>query len=71
MPRLDRSRGLGLKIQYLRKQACLTQSQLAKKVGVSDKFIGFVEQGRRTPSIKFCSKLAKALGVRLKVLFDF
>ena len=49
------------RLKVFRKQKKLTQSELAKKVGISTSCIGMYEQGRREPDqktlIKICSVL--------------
>ncbi len=49
----------------------MTQSYLAEKVGVSMKFIQFIEAGNRKPSLKTIYRIARALGVEVKGLFPF
>lgn len=62
---------LGERIRALRKSAGLTQEQLAEKVNVSVNFIGNAERGESAASVKTLRRIAKALGVSLKELFDF
>ena len=49
----------------------MTQEDLAEKVGVSRVYIGYVEQGRNTPSLEILEKIAKNLKVKLRDLVDF
>lgn len=65
-----RLKKLGEKVKNLRKQHNLTQEELAAKIGVSPAYIGFIEQGIRTPSVKTADKLARVLGTKLSNLFD-
>ena len=58
------------KIKNLRKQRDLTQEELAEIVGVSVNYIGYIEQNKRTPSIKTADKIARALGVKFADLFE-
>lgn len=60
---------LGKKIQKLRKQQGFTQEGLAEKLGFSRVYMGYIEQGRETPSLKLLIKLAKRLGVKVEELF--
>lgn len=62
---------LGERIRALRKKASLTQERLAEKAEVSVKFIGNAERGETAVSVKTLRRIAKALGVNLKELFDF
>lgn len=59
---------LGEKIKYFRKQRNLFQVELADLVGVSTGYIGSIEQGVRSPSLRILSKIAKALKVSPKDL---
>lgn len=52
---------IGSEICRLRKEAGLTQKQLGKMVGVSEKFIDEVESGRRVMSSDLINRVAKAL----------
>ncbi len=60
---------LGKKIQRLRKQKGLSQEELAEKLGFSRVYMGYIEQGRETPSLKLVIKLSKKLGVKVEELF--
>lgn len=62
---------LGLRIAGLRKESGFTQEKLAEKADYSVEFISFVERGIHAPSIEGCERIAKALGISLKDLFDF
>ncbi len=62
---------LGLKIRTLRKMAGLTQEQLAEAAEVSTNFIGYVERGQRALSIKTLDRIAQALDVSPKDMFEF
>jgi len=62
---------LGRRIAELRKGAGFTQEQFAEKTDYSVEFISFVERGINAPSIEGCDRIAKALGIPLKDLFDF
>lgn len=53
-----------------RKQIDLTQQELADKVGVSQKYIQYLESAKRTPSLKLLHKLAKVLKVSLQDIFN-
>ena len=51
--------------------AGLTQEQLAEAADVSTNFIGYVERGQRALSIKTLERIARALGVAPKDMFEF
>ena len=42
---------LGWKVQKLRKAQKLTQEELADKLGISRVYMGYIEQGRESPSL--------------------
>lgn len=58
------------RIKKFRNDRFMTQEDLAEKVGVSRVYIGYVEQGRNTPSLNILEKIAKSLKVRLSDLID-
>jgi transcriptional regulator with XRE-family HTH domain len=62
---------LGQRIAELRKSRGFTQEQFAEKTDYSVEFISFVERGINAPSIEGCERIAKALAISLKDLFDF
>ena len=62
---------LGQRIAELRKGGGFTQEQFAEKTDYSVEFISFVARGINAPSIEGCARIAKALSIPLKDLFDF
>lgn len=60
---------IGKRIRVLRRQAGLTQSELAEKSGLSDNFIGLIERGERQLTVPTVQKLAKVLDVKLSEFF--
>ncbi len=54
---------LGDKIKGLRKKAGMTQSELAKRLGISGSAVGMYEQGRREPDNKTLLKLCSVFGI--------
>lgn len=54
---------LGPRIAALRKEAGLSQQELAKRLGVSASAIGMYEQGRREPSTQTLVNMARTFGV--------
>lgn len=57
-------------IKSLRKKLGWSQELLAEKTGVSAPYITQIEVGKRTPSLDIVEKLAFALGVEYKTLFE-
>lgn len=63
-------RQFGQRIAELRKEKGLTQEQLADIIEVHRTYIGFIEQGKRNPTIVNIYKIAKALKTSLKEIFS-
>ncbi len=61
----------GLRIKEYRKKRDLTQAQLAELVSVEGKHISRIEAGHNFPSAELIGRLAKALSVEPKDLFEF
>lgn len=60
---------LGKKIKKLRKGQGLTQEELAHILGISRVYMGYIEQGRESPSLKLLTKISIKLDVGLEDLF--
>lgn len=60
---------LGTRIAAARKSKALTQEQLADKVGIDRSYIGWIEQGRRKPSLATLDRIAIQLDTSLGELF--
>ena len=67
----DLAKQLGRRIHLFRKQNGLTQAALAEKVKISNEFMSGIERGAKLPSLSTLEKLAGALRVSLKDLFNF
>ena len=61
----------GNRLRQLRRQADLTQEQLAAIADISVDFLSLVERGINAPSFENIDKLANALGVPIRELFSF
>ena len=59
----------GARIAELRRKRNLTQEQLADLVDLHRTYIGFIEQGKRNPSIGNVRRIANVLKISLKELF--
>jgi transcriptional regulator with XRE-family HTH domain len=62
---------LGRRIAELRRAKAFSQEQLATKARYSTEFISLVERGLNAPSIAGLARIAKALRVEVKELFEF
>ena len=61
---------LGMRIKELRVSAGLTQALLAERVQLSDEFVSRLERGIKAASVTTLERIAGALGVDVKDLFD-
>ena len=59
------------KLQELRSAKGLTQEHLALDADVDKSYIGKIENGQKMPTLKTIAKLALALDVHVRELFDF
>ncbi len=62
---------LGSKIVEYRKLKNLSQEDLSFQVKSARNYIGCIERGEKSPSIKTLQKIAKALNVELYLLLKF
>jgi DNA-binding XRE family transcriptional regulator len=62
---------LGEHIKMLRKEKGLSQEELSYETGLHRTYIGGIERGERNVSIENIEKIANALRIKLKDLFDF
>lgn len=63
------SKLLGTNVQKYRKNKNLTQTELAEKLGISQKHLSDIETGTKFPSAGLIEKLAKELNVSVAFLF--
>ena len=54
---------MGARIAALRRQAGMSQAELARRIRVSPSAVGMYEQGRREPSVELVVAMARELGV--------
>lgn len=52
-----------------RKQQHLTQKELSERTGITQADISRIENGTRNPSLEMLKRLAKGMGMRLKLEF--
>ena len=60
---------LGWKVQKLRKQKKFSQEEFAHKLGISRTYMGYIEQGRESPSLKLLMKVARHFAIKVEELF--
>ena len=63
------SKLLGTNVQKYRKKNNLTQTELAEKIGISQKHLSDIETGTKFPSAGIIEKLANELNVSVALLF--
>ena len=63
-------RKLGKRVQALRRERGISQEKFASLVGISRVYMGYIEQGRSSPAVGKLYRMAKALRVPLKALFE-
>jgi len=61
---------LGIRIKELRKQKGLSQEKLANLAEIDRTYLPTIEKGERNVSIEIIERLAKALDIKIKDLFD-
>lgn len=65
------AKDFGNKIREIRKQRGVSQEGLADLADLDRTYIGGIERGIRNPSLRNIGKIAKALKIKPKDLFDF
>lgn len=63
-------KALGKRIRQLRHEKGWSQEHLADQAGMHRTYMWGIEQGMRNPSVRHLVRVADALGVSVKVLFD-
>lgn len=61
---------VGDQVRHLIQEGEMTQQQLAEKAGLSIDHVGKIERGTTSPTVEALAKVADALGVDIKTLFD-
>lgn len=67
---MDIKKKFGIKIRELRKAKGLSQEKLANLAEIDRTYLPSIEKGERNVSIEIVEKLANALNVKIKDLFD-
>ena len=67
----DISKMFATKLQELRLSKNLNKSRLSELAGLDLSYIGKIERCEKSPNLRTIAKLAKALDVPIKDLFDF
>ncbi len=61
----------GQRVRFLRKEKGLTQEQLSFEIDADNSYIANIENAHRDIPLSRVNKIAKALGISLKELFDY
>ena len=61
----------GKRVRFLRKSTKLSQEELGFKSDIHRTYIGAVERGEQNISLDNIFKIAKALKIKIKDLFEF
>jgi transcriptional regulator with XRE-family HTH domain len=56
-------------LRAARKERKLTQEALAEKVGIHPTYVGYIENGRHSPTVEMIERLCKALQIEASSLF--
>ena len=67
----DISKLFATKVQEIREAKKLTKTKLSELAGLDISYIGKIERCEKSPNLKTIIKLADALEVSVKELFDF
>ncbi|WP_422132790.1 helix-turn-helix domain-containing protein [Endozoicomonas sp. ALD040] len=61
----------GNRLREIRQEQLLTQEELAHMAGLNRTYIGDIERGEKNITLVSMSRLAKALGIKIRDLFDW
>ena len=64
-----KERSFGQVIRERRRQLDLTQEEVARRIKTSTPYVGHLESGKRHPSDKIVSRLARSCGLGRRELF--
>lgn len=68
---MDIGKQLGKRLTVVRKKKGMTAEKLAYENGISKGYLSDIESGKKVPTVKMLARLAAALGVPVRDLFDF
>lgn len=61
---------VGINVRKLRVQQGFTQERLASRVSLSSDYVSRLELGKENPTVDVLHRIALALGVGIRTLFD-
>jgi transcriptional regulator with XRE-family HTH domain len=59
----DESKKLGRNLKRIRTKKAISQTKIAKELGIDRAFISNIENGKTNPTLSTIAKLARTLGV--------
>jgi transcriptional regulator with XRE-family HTH domain len=68
---ISKSSGFGARVRELRRRKGITQVELAKALGVTQRGISYYENETGNPSMDVIEKIAKALGATKRLLVEY
>lgn len=68
--RTDFNKRVGARLAELRRKEGMTQEQLSEASGISTKYIGHIEQGRKGMTLYVAQKVADGLGIEIGELIE-
>lgn len=68
---LNAVKRIGAKLTYIRKSKKISQIRLAEMTDMNFNYIGQIERGQANVTINTVIKIADALDIEIKELFDF
>ena len=68
---MDLQAQFGARIRALRRERGMTQEDLAEAIGMSDRTVRNIERGSHPTTLATIGRLAEALGLPVKELFEF
>lgn len=71
MAQINIRKKFGKKLRQLRQKAKISQEALGFKANIHRTYIGSIERGEQNASLDNLHKIANALKIKLKDLFDF
>ncbi len=63
-------KNVGKRIKAIRRSKKIRREDFAIEAGISVIYLAYIEQGRRSPSLKTLDKIARALRVSVREFFD-
>ncbi len=62
---------IGMRIKSIRESRKLTQERLAEKADLNSVYLSNIERGQSNPTLDLLIKIAKALDVEMREIFDY